>query len=91
MVASTQGVFQYVPACGDVVQIDFDPQVGSEITKRRPVVVISPWQFNKRKRSLAIFCPITRNVKETSFTVNIPEGLKVNGVIQIDQIKSLDW
>ncbi len=43
------------------------------------------------KKKFGYSCLITRNVKETPFTVNIPEGLQVSGVIQIDQIKSLDW
>lgn len=91
MVNLNRGTFHYVPACGDVVLLDFDPQTGHEITKRRPAVVISPWRFNNRDKSLAIFCPISHSVRQTPFTVEIPDGLQVNGVVQVDQIKSLDW
>ncbi len=31
-----------IPAKGDIVYINFDPQVGKEQRKRRPAVVISP-------------------------------------------------
>jgi len=34
--------------------------------------------------------PGAEHVK-TTFLVALPEGLEVNGVIQVDQIKSLDW
>lgn len=75
---------------GDVVIIDFNPQKGKEILKRRPALVLSSWDFNSKKR-LAFFCPITSKIRGSPFEVEIPEGLKVNGVILTDQIKCLDW
>jgi hypothetical protein len=32
-------VSSYVPEAGDIVMMDFDPQLGRERTKRRPAVV----------------------------------------------------
>lgn len=75
---------------GDVVDINFYPQAGKEIWKRRPALVLSSWDFNRKKR-LAFFCPITSKIKGAPFEVEIPEGLKVHGVILTDQIKCLDW
>lgn len=80
----------YIPLRGDVVDINFNPQSGKEIWKRRPALVLSSWNFNRKKR-LAFFCPITSKMKETPFEVEIPEGLKVHGVILTDQIKCFDW
>jgi len=40
---------------------------------------------------LALFCPITSQVKGYPFEVRIPEGQEVSGVVLSDQIKSLDW
>ena len=40
---------------------------------------------------MAIFCPITSQVKGYPFEVNIPDKLEIKGVILSDQIKSLDW
>jgi len=40
---------------------------------------------------LALFCPITSNVKGYPFEVVLPEKQKVSGAILSDQIKSLDW
>ena len=81
---------RYVPNRGDAVWISFAPQAGHEQAGRRPALVISPRAYN-RKVGLAIFCPITRQVKGYPFEVGIPSELEVSGVVLSDQIKSLDW
>ena len=48
-------------------------------------------QQQQDKVGLALFCPITSNVKGDPFEVVLPEKHKVSGVILSDQIKSLDW
>ena len=53
-------------------------------------MVLSPSSYNK-KVGLAIFCPITSQIKGYPFEVLIPKKLPVRGVILSDQIKSLDW
>ena len=78
----------YVPRRGDL--IDFQPQKGKEITKRRPALVISHTAYNQ-KVGLAICCPITSRKKGYPFEVALPDHLPVKGVILADQIKSLDW
>ena len=80
----------YVPDCGDVVWITFNPQAGHEQAGRRPAVILSPAAYNG-KTSLAIVRPITNQVKGYPFEVRIPHGLSVSGVILADQAKSLDW
>ena len=80
----------YVPRCGDVVWITLSPQAGHEEAGRRPAVVISPQSYNG-KVGLAIFCPITGQIKGYPFEVLIPAGLPVAGAILSDQVKSLDW
>ncbi|MFB2920124.1 MULTISPECIES: type II toxin-antitoxin system PemK/MazF family toxin [Aerosakkonema] len=80
----------YIPAKGDVVWINFDPQSGREQAGRRPALVISSNIYNRRVR-LALVCPITSKVKGYTFEVAIPEGLAVSGVILADQVKSFDW
>jgi mRNA interferase MazF len=40
---------------------------------------------------LALFCPLTTQVKGYPFEVVLPAGLKAEGAILADQIKSLDW
>ena len=70
--------------------LDFNPQSGHEQKGRRPAIVISPQIYNS-KTGLALFCPITNQIKGYPFEVILPENLPVSGVIISDQIKSLDW
>jgi mRNA interferase MazF len=80
----------YIPERGDAVWITLDPQAGHEQAGRRPALVLSPAAYNGRV-GLALFCPITRQVKGYPFEVAIPVGLPVKGVVGADQVKSLDW
>jgi len=80
----------YVPQCGDVVWIALNPQAGHEQAGRRPAVVLSAQSYNA-KTGLALFCPVTEQIKGYPFEVVIPGGLSVAGVILSDQVKSLDW
>ena len=81
---------RYVPARGDLVWLQFDPQAGHEQAGRRPALVISPDAYNRRV-GLAIFCPVTSKPKGYPFEVVLPEGLEVTGAVLSDQLKSLDW
>lgn len=80
----------YVPKQGDIIWINFNPQLGREQAGRRPAIVISPLAYNRRVR-LVLVCPITTKPKGYPFEVPIPEGLAISGTILADQIKSLDW
>ena len=80
----------YIPDSGDIVWLTFSPQAGHEKSGRRPALVLSPAAYNE-KVGLALFCPITSQIKGYPFEVLLQESLKVNGVILSDQIKSLDW
>ena len=79
-----------IPERGDVVWIDFDPQAGHEQSGRRPALVLSE-SFYNRQSGLAVFCPITNQVKGYPFEVLIPAGSSVTGVVLVDQVKSFDW
>jgi mRNA interferase MazF len=80
---------KYIPTCGDVVWLEFDPQAGKEIQKTRPAVVISPYKYNE-KIGLALFMPITSQIKGYPFEVIIHEK-SIQGAVLCDQIRSLDW
>ncbi|MFN2454804.1 MAG: endoribonuclease MazF [Pyrinomonadaceae bacterium] len=80
----------YVPDRGDAVWISLNPQAGHEQAGRRPCLVLSPATYN-RKVGLAIFSPITNQIKGYPFEVVIPAGLKIMGAVLSDQVKSLDW
>ena len=81
---------RYVPARGDIVWLQFDPQAGHEQAGRRPALVISPQSYNGRV-GLALFCPLTTSIKGYPFEVAVQVGGESDGVILADQIKSLDW
>ena len=80
----------HVPERGDVVWVDFDPQAGHEQSGRRPALIISPRSYNQ-KVGLVLLCPITSRRKSYPFETPLPKGLKVEGVVLADQIKSMDW
>lgn len=78
------------PDRGDVVSLDFNPQVGHEQAGRRPAVVLSPRRYNARV-GLALVAPVTRQRKGYAFEVPLPAGLPVSGVVLADQVQSVDW
>ncbi len=73
-----------------MVTLTFDPQAGHEQAGRRPAVVLSPAIYNG-KSSLAVFAPITSQIKGYPFEVVIPPGQAITGAVLADQLKSLDW
>jgi mRNA interferase MazF len=79
----------YVPDRGDIVWLQFNPQTGHEQSGKRPALTISPKQYNA-KVGLAVFCPVTSNIKGYPFEVEI-HAHGINGVVLADQVKSLDW
>jgi mRNA interferase MazF len=81
---------RYVPARGEVVWLQFDPQAGHEQAGRRPAVIVSPGEYNG-KTGLALCCPITSRTKGYPFEVALSEESEVSGVILADQVESLDW
>ncbi len=80
----------YVPERGDLVWLQFSPQAGHEHSGLRPALVVSSTTYND-KTGLAIFCPITNQIKGYPFEVVLPPGLKVAGAILSDHVKNLDW
>lgn len=79
----------YSPSRGDIVWLNFTPQAGHEQKGKRPAIIISPLEYNK-KTGLAVCCPITSNIKGYPFEVLI-EGKKINGAVLSDHLKNLDW
>jgi mRNA interferase MazF len=82
-------VTPYVPDTGDIVFMDFDPQVGREQAKRRPALILTDLRYNKAS-GLAVVCPLTSKVKPYPFSLPISVG-GVEGAVLVDQLKSMDW
>ena len=83
------GKAKYIPGRGDLVMINFNPQVGHEQAGRRPALVLSPKRYNEVS-SLGLFCPITSKIKGYPFELGIKHQ-KISGVLLADQVKSFDW
>jgi mRNA interferase MazF len=79
----------YVPDTGDVVWLKFDPQAGHEQAGHRPVLVISPANYNS-KSGLMVCCPMSTKVKGHPFEV-LTEVDGIECAVLSDHVKSLDW
>lgn len=74
---------------GDIIIMDFDPQLGHEQKGRRPALVLSNNTLN-RHSSLIMVCPITSRKKKHPFHVALDSRTKTTGVILCDHVKMLD-
>ena len=72
----------------DIVLVNLDPTIGSEIKKTRPCVIISPNEMNRPLRTIVI-APMTTNSKNYPTRIEIKHNEKV-GWIVIDQIRTVD-
>ena len=76
---------------GDVYLVSLDPTEGREQRGHRPVLIISPAEFNEVTR-LPVVLPITNGgefARRIGFAVPIT-GIKTTGVIRCDQPRVLD-
>lgn len=80
----------YVPDCGDVIWLNFDPQAGHEQAGHRPALVLSPKAYNGRT-GLCLVVPITNQSKGYPFELALPASCQTTGVVLCDQVRSLDW
>ena len=78
----------YVPARGDLVWLNFDPQAGHEQAGHRPALVLSPERYNAA-RGMMLCCPLTSRIKGYPFEVVLSRNPP--SVVLADQVKSLDW
>lgn len=71
-----------------IVLVNLDPTIGSEIKKTRPCVVISPNEMNKYLRTIVI-APMTSSSKNYPTRVPVSHEGK-SGSIVLDQIRTID-
>ena len=71
-----------------IVIVNLDPTIGSEIKKTRPCLVISPNEMNKHLRTITI-APITSKSKDYITRVKFEMDGDVNW-IALDQIRTID-
>ncbi len=71
-----------------IVLVNLDPTIGSEIKKTRPCVIISPNEMNNHLRTIVI-SPLTTSSKKYPTRIEIKHDNKI-GWIVIDQIRTID-
>ena len=74
---------------GDIVKVNFNPQMGHEQAGYRPAVVISNDFFNKKTR-LAILCPITNTNNQFPLHIPLDNRCQTIGVVLCEHVKTLD-
>lgn len=72
----------------EIVLVNLDPTIGSEIKKTRPCVVISPNEMNKYLQTIVIL-PMTTNLKKYPTRILVKHNQKT-GMIAVDQIRTID-
>ncbi|MDP2829275.1 MAG: type II toxin-antitoxin system PemK/MazF family toxin [Sulfuricellaceae bacterium] len=76
---------------GDIYLVSLDPTEGREQRGSRPVLVVSPAEFNEATK-LPVICPITSGgdfARRIGFAVPVT-GIKTTGVVRCDQPRVLD-
>jgi mRNA interferase MazF len=71
-----------------IVLVNLDPTLGSEIKKIRPCVIISPNEMNKYLNTV-IIAPMTNQSKKYPTRVEVKHESKT-GWIVLDQIRTID-
>jgi mRNA interferase MazF len=71
-----------------IVLVNLDPTIGSEIKKTRPCVIISPDEMNKHLNTV-IIAPMTSQSKKYPTRIEVKHDNKI-GWIVLDQIRTID-
>lgn len=72
----------------DIVLVNLDPTIGSEMRKTRPCVVLSPNEMNRYLQTIVV-APMTSSSKPYPTRVEVKHK-ETKGWIAIDQIRTID-
>ena len=72
----------------DIVIVNLNPTIGSEIKKTRPCVVVSPDELNRHLRTV-ILVPLTSQSKDYPTRVEVTTQ-RGTGYAVVDQIRTID-
>ena len=73
---------------GEIWLVNLDPNVGSEIRKTRPCVVVSPAEMHDHLRTVLV-APMTTAGREAPFRIGVTHGGR-KGLILLDQVRAVD-
>jgi len=71
-----------------IILVNLDPTLGSEIQKTRPCVIISPDEMNRHLRT-SVIAPITAKSKNYPTRIEVKHNQRISW-IAIDQIRTID-
>ena len=71
-----------------VVLVNLDPTMGSEMKKKRPCVIISPNEMNKYLQTIVI-APMTSTSRPYPTRIKI-RHTKIKGWVVLDQVRTID-
>ena len=74
---------------GDIIKINFNPQVGHEQAGYRPALVVSNNIFNANAK-LAILCPITTSDNKFPLHIPLDDRTQTKGFILCEHVKTVD-
>ena len=72
----------------EIVLVNLDPTIGSEIKKTRPCAIVSPNEMNKYLRTIVV-APMTTNSKKYPTRIEVKFENRI-GWIVIDQVRTID-
>lgn len=72
----------------EIVLVNLDPTIGSEVKKTRPCLILSPDEMNRHLQTIVI-APITSSSKNYPSRIEIT-GKSTKGWVMIDQIRTID-
>jgi len=73
---------------GEIWLVNLEPTIGSEISKSRPCVIVSPPELNDYLRTV-IVAPMTSKGFAAPFRVSVTHA-GTKGLIVLDQIRTVD-
>jgi len=71
-----------------IVLVNLDPTIGSEIKKTRPCLIVSPDEMNKYLRTIVV-APMTTKSRKYPTRIEVKHD-KETGWIVLDQIRTID-
>lgn len=79
---------------GQIIEVDFDPQVGAEIMKTRPAVIISNDFLNTKLPTITVV-PLRSNLDLALefmpiINISLKNGLSKDSFADVCQLKSID-
>ena len=73
---------------GDIIKINFNPQVGHEQAGYRPAVVVGNDTFNKVSK-LVFACPITNSIDNFPLHIKLDTRKVTKGIILLNSTRTL--